>query len=226
MVTVSWWIDRMPRVCAHVAAIMVIVLGGVPCLAQRPGPAHAQHADLQQLDQLGRALADAGRIDEAIRLYKALVPMVEAWLGPTHPNLASRPAMPGYAYTQRERYGDPVPVVQRALALFEKAHGSRRTTVGIGHLNLANAFLGLGRAEETERNYKRALVIFEKTAGAEHPSTDVLAWGAAPVRQAFAFSRRCSSAKAASAGCDHGAVFERTRTDWLFKMTWPVSILR
>lgn len=190
---------RMCRVRSWLAAAMIVLLGSALSPVLRPLPSHAQQAsDLQQLDLRGRALAEAGKYDEAIELYEALVPRVETRLGRGHPNLGLTLGMLGHVYNRRGRHGDAVPVLQRGLAIAEKAYGFHHETVAVQHLELANAFLGLDQFEATERHYRRALAIFEKSLSPDHPSTAKVLCNLAGlledvgrVEEAAALARRC-----------------------------------
>ena len=82
------------------------------------------------------------------------------------------------------RYGDAVPVAKEALAIRERALGSKHPDVAANLNNLAALYNSQGRYAVAEPLYQSSLAIREKALGGEHPdvarSLDNLA---APYRQ-------------------------------------------
>ncbi len=62
-----------------------------------------------------------------------------------------------------------MPLLQRALAIREKALGPEHPRVATGLNNLASLYRDQGRYDEAEPLHQRALAIFEKALGPDHP---------------------------------------------------------
>ncbi len=62
-----------------------------------------------------------------------------------------------------------LPLLQRSLAIREKALGREHPDVAQSLNNLGALYPALGHYAEAEARYKRALAIREKTLGPEHP---------------------------------------------------------
>jgi CHAT domain-containing protein/tetratricopeptide (TPR) repeat protein len=67
------------------------------------------------------------------------------------------------------RYAEAIPLVQQALAIYEKALGPDHPDVATAVNNLALLYDKQGRTAEAEPLYKRALPIYEKAFGPDHP---------------------------------------------------------
>jgi len=116
---------------------------------------------------LGKSLYQKGKYSEAVDRFREVVskrdddPDVLNWLGS--------------ALTNAARYAEAEPLLNRALAIYEKALGPEHPNTA-GSLNrLAVLYDSQGRYGEAEPLYNRALAICEKALGLEHPNTvDVL----------------------------------------------------
>src|SRR5262245_16564891 len=116
---------------------------------------------------LGKSLYQKGKYSEAVDRLQEVVskrdddPDVLGWLGS--------------ALTNAARYAEAEPLLNRALAIYEKALGPEHPNTA-GSLNrLAVRNDSQGRYGEAEPLYNRALAICEKALGLEHPNTvDVL----------------------------------------------------
>ncbi|MDQ3009605.1 MAG: CHAT domain-containing protein [Acidobacteriota bacterium] len=69
------------------------------------------------------------------------------------------------------RFGQAIPLAERALALREKALGAEHSDTANSLNYLANLYDAKGDYAQAEPLYRRALAIREKTLGAEHPDT-------------------------------------------------------
>lgn len=68
------------------------------------------------------------------------------------------------------KYGDAIPIAQRALALAEKLHGPDHPTVGTALNSLGLLYRAQGRYAEAEPLYRRFISIREKSLGPDHPN--------------------------------------------------------
>jgi tetratricopeptide (TPR) repeat protein len=68
------------------------------------------------------------------------------------------------------RYAEAIPLVQQALAIYEKALGPDHPDVATAVNNLALLYDKQDRTAEAEPLYKRALAIDEKALGPDHPN--------------------------------------------------------
>jgi tetratricopeptide (TPR) repeat protein/CHAT domain-containing protein len=80
----------------------------------------------------------------------------------------------GEAYRKRDRTELAEPLMQRALALREKALGPEHADVGVSLNNLGLIHLAKNRPAQAEPLFKRAQAIFEKAKGPEHPTVALL----------------------------------------------------
>ena len=72
-------------------------------------------------------------------------------------------------YHAQGRYAEAEPLLQRSLAIREKALGPEHPHVGTNLNNLAEFYRVQGRYAEAEPLHRRALAIREKALGPEHP---------------------------------------------------------
>ena len=75
-----------------------------------------------------------------------------------------------WLYYEQSRYGEAEPLYDRALTIYEAAHGLDHPWVASTLNNLALLYWEQGRYEEAEPLYERALSIKEAVYGPEHPS--------------------------------------------------------
>ena len=71
-------------------------------------------------------------------------------------------------YKQR-RYAEAIPIVEKALAMQEKALGLEHPDVAASLLWLGSLYYSLEDYNKAEPLFKKALAIYEKTLGTEHP---------------------------------------------------------
>ncbi len=67
------------------------------------------------------------------------------------------------------RYAEAEPLLQRSLAILEKALGPEHPHVATSLNNLAGLYRAQGKYAEAEPLLKRSLAISEKALGPEHP---------------------------------------------------------
>ena len=75
------------------------------------------------------------------------------------------------AYRAQGKYAEAEGLLERALAIREKALGASHPDVGQTLTNLANLYRDQGKYSEAEGLYKRALAIREKALGPPTPSS-------------------------------------------------------
>jgi tetratricopeptide (TPR) repeat protein len=73
------------------------------------------------------------------------------------------------SYFDNGQYAQAEPVIQRSLAIREKALGSEHPDVARSLKNLAAIRLRQKDHAEAEALYRRALIILEKSLGLKHP---------------------------------------------------------
>jgi Tfp pilus assembly protein PilF len=112
--------------------------------------------------------------------------------------------------TRAQRFDESLRHYQRALELWERAHGPSHPNVASGLTNVGAVLNELGRAVEAEAVLRRALDIVEARLGPKHQNTGIALYnlGAAlhaqgRYQEALAFHRRALDALQASAGEDH-----------------------
>ncbi|MGD8727718.1 MAG: CHAT domain-containing tetratricopeptide repeat protein, partial [Gemmatimonadales bacterium] len=129
------------------------------------GPEHLRFANT--VKEAGWLLGKLGRSEQAAIEYEHLIEIVETRLGPEHPAVASRLTDRAGLYLSE----DPARSLsdyERALRIWEAAHGPEHLDVAMGHSNVGAALDRLGRNEEAERHYERAVTIAEKLRGPVH----------------------------------------------------------
>ncbi len=111
---------------------------------------------------------EQGNYVEAVKQTKAALSAAEAF-GPQDPRLATSLNNLAVLYYAQGKYTEAEPLIERALAIREKALGPEHTDVGQSLNNLALLYHAGGRYSEAEPLYKRALAIWENVLGPEHP---------------------------------------------------------
>jgi tetratricopeptide (TPR) repeat protein len=87
----------------------------------------------------------------------------------TSTDLASLLLKTAYYLFDRAQYDQAEPLFQRALHIWEQAHGPEHPLVAWPLNNLANLYREQGKYEQAEPLYQRALHIWEQAYGPEHP---------------------------------------------------------
>ena len=75
----------------------------------------------------------------------------------------------GLLYRAQNRDADAEPLMQRALAIYQKALQPDQIAIGVMLNNLAELYRVRGRYLEAEPFYSRAVSIFERALGPDHP---------------------------------------------------------
>jgi tetratricopeptide (TPR) repeat protein len=109
---------------------------------------------LPQLEQQIATATAARRWDQAIVLGREALAIEEARLGPDHPEVGGTLSLIAGWLVEQGRPAEATPLYTRALAIFEKAGGTRAEQAAS---NLAANLQALGRYEEAESLYRAAL---------------------------------------------------------------------
>ncbi len=130
--------------------------------------AAAQPPAVERLKQ-ARDLARAGRPAEAIPLYEAVLPQVEAELGTDSPALAVLYHELATQHAELGRDAEAEPLLRRALAIAEQAFGPEHAELLPSLDGLAELSTRQRRHAEAEALHRRSLGILEAHFGFEHP---------------------------------------------------------
>ncbi len=71
---------------------------------------------------------------------------------------------------QAGRYAEAIPLLEQALAIYEKALGPDHPNVATSLNNLAALYQTQGQYDRAELRYQQALAIYEKALGPDHPN--------------------------------------------------------
>ncbi len=167
-------------------------LGRVLDLQGKFGGASAGDAgeEARLLTQRAQELADRGQYQEAENLHYKVVAIHEKTLGKEHPVTATSLSNLGNVLYLQGKFKEAEAVHRRVLAIREKVLGPEHPDTATSMNNLANvlqeqgkdemlspsearaqALLNLQAYTETERLFRRALAIQERTLGPNHPAT-------------------------------------------------------
>ena len=102
-------------------------------------------------------------------MYEEMQQILEANLGPEHPDVATTLNNLAGLYKSMGEYEKALPLYKRALEIYEKVLGPEHPSVATMLNNLAGLYKSMGEYEKALPLYKRALEIYEKVLGPEHP---------------------------------------------------------
>ncbi len=128
---------------------------------------------LPMLNNLASALLGAERLDEVGAVLDEAQAIVDAELGPDHPNAAVLLTMQGRLRNEQGRVEESLALQQRARAVFVSSLGPEHRNVAALDNGIALALSGLGRDDEAERAYVESLAIMEKVNGSDHLSVAI-----------------------------------------------------
>src|SRR5579885_162909 len=101
---------------------------------------------------------------EAAKQWSAAVQQAEKF-GPEDPRLAESLENLGVRYRDLHKYAESEPLLQRALAIREKAAGENDPQVFSTMINLAELYKAEGKYAQAEPLYQQTLAITEHTSG-------------------------------------------------------------
>ncbi len=123
------------------------------------------------MNQLGLLLKVKGLWDEAEKLYRRALAIVEQSYGAQHPKVSNLLNNLAQLLQDTNRLAEAEPLMRLALVLDEQSYGSEHPNVAIVLNNLAQLLTATNRLAEAEPLLRRALVIMVTSLGANHPST-------------------------------------------------------
>jgi CHAT domain-containing protein/Tfp pilus assembly protein PilF len=160
-------------------ALLALCLAGSAGSTLLPQPASAQSlASLNE--QFGKAL-QAGNHAEAERIGKQMVSLAAKRYGTRHLNYAITAMEFSRVYNALQRPADAIPLLRQALAIFERERNDAGLALTLN--NLANALQYQGSLVASVQTYERALTIYEKLVGRDHPNYQETAVSLASVYQ-------------------------------------------
>jgi tetratricopeptide (TPR) repeat protein len=131
-----------------------------------PGEDEAGHAIALAIDGLGRAAEGRGRTAEALDRYREALALDERAMGTAHPEVAIRAATLGALLRDRGRCGEAVPLLERAIAIWDAASPAH-VAVASPLTSLGACRLQAGDAAAAVAPLERALALRERHE--DHP---------------------------------------------------------
>ncbi|GMH32444.1 hypothetical protein BSKO_00278 [Bryopsis sp. KO-2023] len=132
----------------------------------------SQKSSPNRADNSAQDVQRSGSIDDP-SIYEDEVKNRERELGPNHPDVAESLGNLAILYNQQQDYNKAQPLLERALAIYEKSRGREHPDVAHTLTDLAVLHLEQSRDSIGRPLLERALKIQEKHLGPDHP--DVLA---------------------------------------------------
>ena len=136
------------------------------------GPNHP--GTLASRNNLARAYQDAGRLDEAIPLYKQNLTDTENLMGPIHPHTLTARNNLAQAYHDAGRFQDGLVLHEQILEDSTRNLGPDHPITLRSRNNLAGAYRETGRLDEAITLYEQTLDSSTQTPGPDHPDTLIL----------------------------------------------------
>ncbi|SDZ24524.1 Tetratricopeptide repeat-containing protein [Geodermatophilus africanus] len=138
-------------------------------------PPHLPHLGLADLlGETGIYLLVQGLHQHALPLHQRALAIIEAALGPDHPDTATVLASLASTLGELGRHTDALPLEQRALAIIEAALGPDHPDTATVLASLASTLGELGRHTDALPLEQRALAVTEAALGPDHPATALL----------------------------------------------------
>ena len=154
--------DSMPRAIAI----------GEPLIADLERLLGASHPDtLNARNSLAVAYEDAGRVEDAIRLFEQALAGRERLLGADDPDTMRSRSDLARAYREAGRVTDAVPLVEQTLAARERLFGTDHPSTLASRNNLASAYRATGRPAEAIPLFEKNVAACERLFGSNHPKT-------------------------------------------------------
>jgi tetratricopeptide (TPR) repeat protein len=129
------------------------------------GPGHPK--TVNALAMLGTILGQSGHVQEGIVVAEqALAALADR---PDHPQLPMILNNLGGLYHEAGRLEDSLAAHERALAVLESRGKQESAVYAMNMSNLALMQTALGRHESAEANFLRAIAVYERLYGSDHP---------------------------------------------------------
>ncbi|MFZ5446654.1 MAG: protein kinase domain-containing protein [Myxococcota bacterium] len=116
---------------------------------------------------LGSALREAGKAEEGLAWLERSAKMMEAVVGPLHPDLAAAANNLGSALSDLGRFTDAKPWFEKSLLIRERHFGAEGLPLASTLYNLGELALRTGDAATALKQYGRSRAIVEKAKGPE-----------------------------------------------------------
>ena len=130
------------------------------------------HLDtLNSRNTLAAAYLAAGRVAEAIPLFKRTLVARERLLGPDHPDTLTSQNNLAAVYQDAGRVGEAILLFELTLAARERLLGSGHRSTVNSRSNLAAAYMAAGRVAEAIPMFEQTLVARQRLLGPDHPDT-------------------------------------------------------
>lgn len=120
-------------------------------------------------DNLAVLFFSLGRLEEAERLNKRALALLEDALGRDHMSAGRAAGNLGALLNEAGRRNEAEPLLRRALAIADAQPRPDAVQIGIIEDNLAGLLRQSGRRAEAQAHYDRALQMFESALPATHP---------------------------------------------------------
>lgn len=133
--------------------------------------AEAPSAQRQELAQRTRALAQAGKFDEALPLAQMLLDQAEKRLGPDDPRVAKSLQGVANIYLGLKQFRRAIPLYQRALKIREQAQGPDSPETAESLVRLGKAYIAVGDFTQALPLVERSLEIRKRGLGPDHADT-------------------------------------------------------
>ena len=133
--------------------------------APRPGDAGMG----KDLMEKARALAKAGKFEEALSPAQQALEMREKALGPNHPAVAGSLMLLAFIQDSMFHYGQALPLYKRALKIREQALGPDHLETAASLARLGRGYQLLGYPDQALPLVQRSLKIREQKLGPDHP---------------------------------------------------------
>jgi tetratricopeptide (TPR) repeat protein len=130
------------------------------------GAFHPEYGQL--LNNLGNALLELDRYDDAAQVFDEAVAVLERALGPDHQYLATALSNGSTAHAAHGDHVRARAMIERSIAILERTHASP-VVLGAALFNLAEVAALQGGQAEAEALYRRTLALQRERLGDRHP---------------------------------------------------------
>ena len=117
-------------------------------------------------DVLATVLFSAGKLSEALDLYRKNLALIEQQFGPSHPKTARAVERVANTLDKLGRHADALAMYDRSLAITGDVASGVVATL---YDNSGSALMMLGKLPEAEARIRRALALHEQLQGPDHP---------------------------------------------------------
>ncbi|HWB03677.1 MAG TPA: serine/threonine-protein kinase [Verrucomicrobiales bacterium] len=133
------------------------------------GPEHSD--TLHAIGSLALSLRDAGRRDEALKVFQELLPLIRRIKGPEHSDTLDVMQMLALSLRDTKRYEEALKLREEVLTLTRKVLGTEHPNTLTAMHSLAISLSDTGRRDEAFKLREEVLALRKKVNGTEHPDT-------------------------------------------------------